>query len=627
MTTEMQRTMQEAPTPRVVLEVLTSSLAGRRFAFTSGDLRGGVMLGRAPDCKVRFDGARDLKVSGHHALLEERNDGIYLRDQGSSNGLYVNRERVTAAGLRLYDGYEISLGQEGAVVRANIPADPPPPVSQLPAASARQPASGGGDMTRIVESAGAKVGAGDKTKHMIKAVAEQLESRADTRRAGLVTMVGAMFMLVLALGAIGVWYYQQQESAQAQADNRERETAAARDKQREQAESDRRKRDEEREAAREKELKDLRDKFATLELAMADQVKLLRDEQDKRFETLRKDVDDATAARVKEISEAQLKQLKEATEAQLKELERSAPTDEKFRDLAEKYNASVFLIFVQYPLLNAAGEAVGIESGTGTGWLIKTSEKKAWVVTNKHVMKPFLFKHELAISHAIQGVRPAPVKDWVIAAWQPGTKLRDKAGDTRLTLSDAWATVPGGWGGRGRVRVSGYADDETVTYGESYAAYLTGNGFRTDLPDEIISRIKQISVHRMGTCADLAVLEFERKDVAHLANPLPIASDDDLKKLRQMDSVMSLGYPLGLSVIKGTTCTTSPATGNLRNIQLEVGVIATSAPILPGNSGGPLIHVNGQVVGVITLKWGTGDTQGEAITVNHARILLEKLLE
>lgn len=624
MPTEMQRTMQEAAPPRVVLEVLTSSLAGKRFAFSSAELRGGVMLGRAPDCKVRFDGSRDLKVSGHHALLEERADGIFLRDQGSSNGLYVNRERVTAAGMRLYDGYEISLGQEGAVVRAIIPADPAPPVSQLPPVSGRQPASGG-DMTRIVESVGAKVGAGDKTKHMIKAVAEQLESRADTRRAGLVTMVGAMFLLVLALGAIGVWYYQNQETLQAQADARDKQAQAARDKKLEDAESERSKRD----AAREQEMEELRKKFGALETAMADQVKTLRDEQDKRFETLRKDVDDATAARVKEISEAQLKQLKEATEAQLKELEKlqSAPTDEKFRDLAEKYNASVFLIFVQYPLLNSAGEAVGIESGTGTGWLVRTSEKKAWIVTNKHVIKPFLFKHELAISHAIQDVRPAPVKDWVIAAWQPGTKLREKAGDTRLTVADAWATVPNGWGGRGRVRITGYADDVLMTYGDNYAQFLAGNGFKTDLPEDIISRVKQISIHRMDTSNDLALLEFERKDAAHLADPLPMASDDELKALKQMESVMSLGYPLGLSVIKGTTVTTSPATGNLRSIQLEVGVIGTSAPILPGNSGGPLIHVNGKVVGVITLKWGSGDTQGEAISVDHARALVKKLLD
>lgn len=624
MPTEMQRTMQEAAPPRVVLEVLTSSLAGKRFAFGSAELRGGVMLGRAPDCKVRFDGARDLKVSGHHALLEERAEGVFLRDQGSSNGLYVNRERVTAAGMRLYDGYEISLGQEGAVVRAVIPADPAPPVSQLPPVSGRQPASGG-DMTRIVESVGAKVGAGDKTKHMIKAVAEQLESRADTRRAGLVTMVGAMFLLLLALGAIGVWYYQNQETLQAQADEREKQAQAARDKKLDDAEAERSKRDTE----REQEMAELRKKFGALETAMADQVKTLRDEQDKRFETLRKDVDDATAARVKEISEAQLKQLKEATEAQLKELEKlqSAPTDEKFRDLAEKYNASVFLIFVQYPLLNAAGEAVGIESGTGTGWLVKTSDKKAWVITNKHVIKPFLFKHELAISHAIQDVRPAPVKDWVIAAWQPGTKLRDKAGDTRLTVADAWATVPNGWGGRGRVRITGYADDVLMTYGDNYAQFLAGNGFKTDLPEEIISRVKQISIHRMDTSADLALLEFERTNTAHLAEPLPMASDEELRALKQMESVMSLGYPLGLSVIKGTTVTTSPATGNLRSIQLEVGVIGTSAPILPGNSGGPLIHVNGKVVGVITLKWGTGDTQGEAISVDHARALVKKLLE
>lgn len=620
--------MREPGKPRVIIEVMTSSLAGRRFAFTSEDLRKGVMVGRAPDCNLRFDGARDLKVSGHHALLEERNDGIYLRDQGSSNGLYVQKRRATAEGTRVYDGYEINLGQEGALLRLVIPGDPPPPESRFPSSvPAAAPSSTNASdedpqsLTLMVDAVGAQVGAGDKTKHMIKAVAQKLEARAATRRASLLTLVGALFMLIAAAGAIGVWYYNHQETLQAQEKADSTAVLDAKEKERDEAERKRA----EAEKEREKELDALRKKLAALETAMADQVAELKAEQDKRFEQLRKDVDEQTAERVKEISEAQFKELRDATADQLKKLEELSkePADGDFRELLDKYNESVFLIFVQYPLLDETGKAVGIESGTGTGWLAKTSDKKAWIVTNKHVVKPFLFNAELSISHAIRNVKPAPMKDWVIAAWRPGTKLREKVGDTNLSVAEAWATLPGGRGGKGALRVKGFAPDDWITFGEDYEQYLTKAGFKTALPDAMLERVKAAGVHKMDTFNDLAVIEFDRRDGKELTTPLPIASDDELRSLHQMDKVMSLGYPLGLSVIKGTQVTTSPATGDIRSLQFEVGVIGTSAPVLPGNSGGPLINTNGKVVGVITRRFE--GTQGEAISAKYARDLVAAL--
>lgn len=620
--------MREPATPRVIIEVMTSSLAGRRFAFSSKDLRKGVMIGRAPDCHLRFDGARDLKVSGHHALIEERNDGIYLRDQGSSNGLYVQKRRATAEGTRVYDSYEINLGQEGALLRLVIPGDPPPPESKFPSSMPASAPSSVHDsdndpqsLTLMVDAVGAQVGAGDKTKHIIKAVAQKLEARAAQRRASLVTLVGALFMLIAAAGAIGVWYYNHQETIQAQEKADTTAALDAKEKERDEAERTRA----EAEKEREKELEDLRNKLAALETAMADQVAELKAEQDKRFEQLRKDVDEQTAERVKAISEAQFKELRDATADQLKKLEEmsKAPDDGDFRELLDKYNESVYLIFVQYPLLDDTGKAVGIESGTGTGWLAKTSDKKAWIVTNKHVVKPFLFNADLSISHAIRNVKPAPMKDWVIAAWRPGTKLREKVGDTNLSVAEAWATLPGGRGGKGSLSVKGFAPDDWVTFGDDYERHLTKAGFRTDLPEAMLERVKAAGVHKMDTFNDLAVLEFDRRDAKELTTPLPIASDDELQTLHQMDKVMSLGYPLGLSVIKGTTVTTSPATGDIRSLQFEVGVIGTSAPVLPGNSGGPLINTNGKVVGVITRRFE--GTQGEAISAKYARELVAAL--
>lgn len=112
--------------PRLIAEMQTSTLAGRRFTFTPEELRRGVLLGRAADCKLRFNPGADLKVSGHHALLIETRKGIFVRDKGSSNGVYVNGKRVPTQGTRLYDGAEVRLGQEGALLLLRIPGETAP---------------------------------------------------------------------------------------------------------------------------------------------------------------------------------------------------------------------------------------------------------------------------------------------------------------------------------------------------------------------------------------------------------------------------------------------------------------------------------------------------------------------
>lgn len=124
----------------------------------------------------------------------------------------------------------------------------------------------------------------------------------------------------------------------------------------------------------------------------------------------------------------------------------------------------------------------------------------------------------------------------------------------------------------------------------------------------------------MDTANDLCVLELDSR---YLDVPLEMATDDDLAKLHQLDPVMALGYPLGLSVIQSATAATSPATGVIRSIQRDVSTIGVSVPMIPGNSGGPRIDRTGKVIGVTTRVFEA--TLGMAITVDHARRLLNSL--
>lgn len=63
-------------------------------------------LGRHPDSEVFLD---DITVSRRHAEIHRTGDGYELRDVGSLNGTYLNRERVEHASL--HDGDLVQVGK------------------------------------------------------------------------------------------------------------------------------------------------------------------------------------------------------------------------------------------------------------------------------------------------------------------------------------------------------------------------------------------------------------------------------------------------------------------------------------------------------------------------------------
>jgi two-component system cell cycle response regulator len=97
---------------RGVLTILTGPEAGRVCAVPDV---GAVLLGRGPDCQLRFD---DASVSGHHAQVARIGGNYFVVDQKSTNGTFVNDVRATIA-VQLSDGDRVRVGQN-AVLRFTL---------------------------------------------------------------------------------------------------------------------------------------------------------------------------------------------------------------------------------------------------------------------------------------------------------------------------------------------------------------------------------------------------------------------------------------------------------------------------------------------------------------------------
>lgn len=128
--------------------------------------------------------------------------------------------------------------------------------------------------------------------------------------------------------------------------------------------------------------------------------------------------------------------------------------------------------------------------------------------------------------------------------------------------------------------------------------------------------------------SDLAVLEIDEKYVTTVAE---IGKSVDMKI---GDTVFTVGAPL--SDEYSGTVTKGIISGKDRMVAVTLNnsvgdymmnVIQTDASINPGNSGGPLCNINGDVIGINSLKLVEDEVEGIgfAIPIDEAMVYVEKL--
>jgi serine protease Do len=116
---------------------------------------------------------------------------------------------------------------------------------------------------------------------------------------------------------------------------------------------------------------------------------------------------------------------------------------------------------------------------------------------------------------------------------------------------------------------------------------------------------------------DLAVLKFEPEEELQA---VVLGNSDNL---RIGDWVIAIGNPFGL----GYTVTAGIVSAKGRSLGFGVydDFIQTDAPLNPGNSGGPLFNMRGEVVGVNTAIVARGQGIGFSIPINMAEFVINQL--
>ena len=122
---------------------------------------------------------------------------------------------------------------------------------------------------------------------------------------------------------------------------------------------------------------------------------------------------------------------------------------------------------------------------------------------------------------------------------------------------------------------------------------------------------------------DLGLVKIAKKGLT----PLPMGDSDGINI---GETAVAIGNPLGLDFQRSVTAgVISGLNRNIGEVQGNYmdGLIQTDASINAGNSGGPLLNSEGQVIGINSVKISSAEGLGFSIPINTAKPIVEQVMK
>ena len=193
----------------------------------------------------------------------------------------------------------------------------------------------------------------------------------------------------------------------------------------------------------------------------------------------------------------------------------------------------------------------------------------------------------------------------------------------------------------GVLMIRNYQNNEVASTGTGFVykidgdnAYVMTNQHVVDNADKITlitSNDEEIDGEVLGgdSYVDIAIIKIKKYDGI---KALQLGNSENAKL---GDLVFTIGSPLGYEYrgsvstghLAGKDRMVSVSTGNTSSSDWVMKVLQTDAAINPGNSGGPLMNTNGEVIGVISMKFVQTEVEGMgfAIPIEYVNSKIETL--
>jgi len=228
------------------------------------------------------------------------------------------------------------------------------------------------------------------------------------------------------------------------------------------------------------------------------------------------------------------------------------------------------------------------------------------------------------VTATVTAIKSVPTDDELLDAYSNAViSVVDRAGPAVVSLEVSQKSGAGPFGGSGAgsgfiVTPDGYIlTNSHVVSGMRKIKVRTSSGEVTDA-----------RVVGDDPATDLALIRAEAAALAGAAAAVPYLSIDGALAPKVGQVAVAIGNPLGFESTVSTGVVSALGRSlRGRGNRLIDGVIQHTAPLNPGNSGGPLLDTRGRVIGVNTAIIARSQNLGFAIAVELAAWVLGELLQ